>query len=249
MTKNILVFISSLLFCLNVTANNIERNNFYIKPSIGLSSFNEIIEEDTSNKTTINFKQKSDYNPNFSISIGKHINTNIRAELLLGYDIANFKKTNKKIGLSTEEMREVAQNVINPRDVYKKAEIKRKATIPHVFINTYFDLPINKNFDLFLGVGIGASKLYEKFGARAGLHINEIYYFKTEKVKSNTLNFAYNIIVGSAFNLSDNLKMELSYIYKDFGDADETRKWEDGDKLSKAHYKSHNINLGIRYNL
>ena len=59
MTKNILVFISFLLFCLNVTANNIERNNFYIKPSIGLSSFNEIIEETTSNKTTINFKQKS----------------------------------------------------------------------------------------------------------------------------------------------------------------------------------------------
>ena len=75
MTKNILVFISSLLFCLNVTANNIERNNFYIKPSIGLSSFNEITEEATSIQ---NFKQKSDYSPNFSIGIGKYINNNLR---------------------------------------------------------------------------------------------------------------------------------------------------------------------------
>ena len=154
------------------------------------------------------------------------------------------------MNLGTEETRELIQQGINPKDVNIKIGLKRKATIPHIFINTYFDLPINENFDLFLGVGIGASKLYEKMRARTKCHINnmQINDYK-QKVKSDTLNFAYNISVGSGFNLSDNLKMELSYIYKDFGDADNTRKWEDGEKLSKANYKSHNINLGIRYNL
>lgn len=247
MTKNILVFISSLLFCLNVTANNIERNNFYIKPSIGLSSFNEITERFTPVRS---FKQKSNYNPNFSISIGKYINTNIRTELLLGYDIGNFKTTNKKFGLSAEEMREFAQDGINPRDINMQGKIKRKSTILHIFINTYLDLPINESFDLFLGVGIGSAKLYEKVKLTGNFNIMDMQIDEDkQKVKSDTLNFAYNISVGSAFSISDNLKMELSYIYKDFGDADNTRKWEDGDKLSKAHYKSHNINLGVRYNL
>ena len=68
---------------------------------------------------------------------------------------------------------------INPKDVNVKADLKRKATIPHIFINTYFDLPINENFDLFLGVGIGASKLYEKMRARTKYHIYnmQIKYF------------------------------------------------------------------------
>ena len=67
---------------------------FYIKGSLGVSSFSEAKENIESPEFKLSIKtldQESRISPNGSISFGYYINDNVRTDLTIGYDSVSFK--------------------------------------------------------------------------------------------------------------------------------------------------------------
>jgi len=61
-------------------------------------------------------------------------------------------------------------------------------------------------------------------------------------------NFAYKFTVGSAFDLNERVKFDLSYNYHDYG---KTKARIDllNRQIGKTHYRAHIINAGLRFGL
>lgn len=101
-----------------------------------------------------------------------------------------------------------------------KVENKKFADVDHAQVlmaNVYYDFHNSSDFVPFVGAGIGSAF-----------------------VDSET-NFAWNVKAGVAYNLYDDLALELSYRYLDMGTIDAIATKRDVD------FTSHDIMLGVRF--
>ena len=123
-----------------------------------------------------------------------------------------------------------------------KFVVNRKATIYSLMFNSYLDFPINDQFQVFAGAGLGIARIDEK----GNLELTALNNTKTgDKIKSKKKqNFAYSLTTGISYKIADNTNIELSYKWSDYGKT----KFKDKD-VTKNRYRGHSILTGIRYSM
>ena len=101
------------------------------------------------------------------------------------------------------------------------------------FLNAYYDIPMCeklKQVKPYIGAGIGYSWLKEtaKFSG---------FGFDNESIKDK--DWSWNVGLGVAYGLNDNIDITLGYRYEDLGRIK--------DYNSKTDFTNHKVSLGLRY--
>lgn len=114
-----------------------------------------------------------------------------------------------------------------------------------VVANFYYDFINNSKFTPYINAGIGYARLKAE---------NSFSYKTTGSSFSDTSNnFAWNLGVGAAYNINNNIALDAGYRYTDYGKVKTSKEIS----LSNQQYnhkidtsskiKSHEMNIGIRY--
>ena len=102
-----------------------------------------------------------------------------------------------------------------------------------LFLNAYYDIPVCerlKQVKPYVGIGIGYSWLKETVDLTA-------WGFGKDSLKDR--DWGWNVGLGVAYGLNDNVDLTLGYRYEDLG------KIKDYD--SKTDFTNHKVSLGLRY--
>jgi opacity protein-like surface antigen len=124
--------------------------------------------------------------------------------------------------------------------------VKRKPLIDAYFFNLYYETGIRFSiFNPYIGAGAGLATVKDKLSY---LVINNNTVNSGSYPINRKNNFAYKFIIGSAFDLNERIKFDLSYNYHDYG---KTKARIDllGKQIGKTHYRAHIINAGLRFGL
>ena len=100
-----------------------------------------------------------------------------------------------------------------------------------VMLNAYYDIFTKAGFTPYVGAGIGLSRINAKI----------------DNVKASDNSFAWQAGLGVAYNVTDNLALDLGYRYMNYGKAKGT--WNDDEESGKvnARLKTNEVLLGLRY--
>ena len=129
-----------------------------------------------------------------------------------------------RIGLEGYYNDDLKDNLLNVVPV--KAETKG------AFLNAYYDLPLTeKQIKPYIGAGIGYSWLKET-ADMTGLGLG--------KATGKDKDFGWNVGLGVAYEINNNVDLTVGYRYEDLGRIKETG--------NKTDFTNHKIFLGLRYN-
>ncbi len=195
------------------------NNDFYVRGDVAYNKFN--------NNKIDGVKLKGKYNPSMEIGVGYGVMDNLRAEIVYGYQFNPTKKYNTV-----------------DQDAGITYSGKLKAQIQTVMVKGYFDAADLGMAKIFVGAGVGMSRIKSKINSS----VTEITTGDTEtesfKEKAKN-NFTYSLALGSSFDVTDAVKVDLQYNFQDFGKS--SGKFKDGTSMPKVSYRSHAIKLGARF--
>lgn len=124
--------------------------------------------------------------------------------------------------------------------------VKRKPLIDTYFINLYYETGISMSiFNPYIGAGAGVATVKDKLSYLA--INNNVVDSGSYPIKRKN-NFAYKFAIGSAFDLNDRIKFDLSYNYHDYGKT-KARVDSLNKQIGKTHYRAHIINAGLRFGI
>ncbi|AJQ52262.1 outer membrane protein [Rickettsia conorii] len=171
-------------------------------------------------------------------------NTGFTGEIGAGYYIMDNLRTDLTIGT-------VASSHLKKSKTYPGGDsfsVKNKPTVVSLLLNGYVDFVDLSMFKVFAGAGVGAAFVKEK------IHSKDIKDGVTDTfngtAKNNT-NFAYQLSLGTSFEVAQGVKAELVYSWRDYGKTKNTTKTIDGDKVKfgGTRYKGHNLMAGLRFDM
>ena len=118
------------------------------------------------------------------------------------------------------------------------SDYKVSASVSTIFANAYLDFHNDSKFTPYIGAGVGGAYVDTKVGStkRLDLEHNQPYYVDDPsytgitntwhsyegnmKGQHSDWNFAWNASAGFAYDLTENVALDLSYRYSDFGEVD-----------------------------
>ena len=167
-----------------------------------------------------NTKMKSKAIGVFGLGAGYYVMENVRTDLSLHF-LANpqFEKS-------------TGGNWVNN-------SVKHKGKVMTLLLNGYVDLFDGGVAKLFAGAGIGWSQAKEKI---EGLVSGVTKKYSTKKAN----NFAYQLTIGAAAEVTEGVAAELSYRWSDYG---KTKKVKEEQQLGNTSYKGHNVILGVKFDI
>lgn len=113
-----------------------------------------------------------------------------------------------------------------------------QADVHSLFANAYLDFPTDTNFTPYIGGGLGAAYVdatvktnqrgvlsHQKCGVEGAPNnstcLGNNYNVSADTTgKQNSWRFAYNLSAGLAYQIKDNMALDVSYRYSDYGKAD-----------------------------
>jgi len=114
--------------------------------------------------------------------------------------------------------------------------------------NVYYHIPLNNNFEPFIGIGLGMSR-----NTQSDFYITKNgAYFKNRKGDSKN-NFAFGANLGTLVKFNDKLSLKLEYRYLDLGKIRTNNYYifSDGDTdygaVNTSKLRVHTFLIGIRY--
>jgi len=126
------------------------------------------------------------------------------------------------------------------------SKVARKPLVDAYFFNLYYETDIKISLlNPYVGAGAGVAVVKDKL-SYVTTNRNTIESGSYPINRKN--NFAYKFTVGSAFDLNERVKFDLSYNYHDYG---KTKARIDllNRQIGKTHYRAHIINAGLRFGL
>lgn len=225
MKKRIFILVSGLLIALPVSAENRFINSEilpYVRIDSGWAGFQRVNGLDTLNG---NSKLKS------------KINNIVGAGLGIGINFGD--KLRSDLTWSRHLDPELHSENIN-------FTVKRKPLIDAYFFNIYYETGFQMSiFNPYIGGGAGVATVKDKLSYFV---INNNVVNHGSYLINRKNNFAYKLMVGSAFDLNERIKFDLSYNYHDYGKS-KSRVDVLGKQIGKTHYRSHIISAGLRLGL
>ncbi len=123
--------------------------------------------------------------------------------------------------------------------------ITRRPLVDVYFLNFYYELGnLISIFHPYVGAGVGVATLKDKLSILP-IGGNDV---AVSEVVSKKNNFAYKFAVGSAFDLNDSIKFDISYSFNDYG---KTKSRLDilGNQLGKSRYRASIVSAGLRFGM
>jgi opacity protein-like surface antigen len=124
--------------------------------------------------------------------------------------------------------------------------VKRKPLIDAYFLNLYYEIGSNVSiFNPYIGAGVGLARVRDNLSL--SLIENNNLSRSSQKISAKN-NFAYKFVIGSSFDLNENVKFDLAYNYHDYGktkSALDSRK----NQIGKTHYRAHVVSAGLRFGM
>jgi opacity protein-like surface antigen len=118
-------------------------------------------------------------------------------------------------------------------------KISRKPLIDAYFFNLYYETDLRLlMFKPYIGASIGLSNIKDKITYET---TRENSIKRNSSIVKNKMNLAYRLMIGSAFEISPNVKLDLAYHYSDYG------KSGSNIYINKVRYTAHSLSLGIRF--
>ena len=123
--------------------------------------------------------------------------------------------------------------------------VKCKPVIDAYFLNIYYELGnLVSIFNPYIGIGAGVATIKDNLIIAS--RKNNI--LGTSDLISRKNNFAYRLIIGSAFDLNKNVKFDIAYNYNDYGKT-KSKINKSSNQVGKTHYKAHIISAGLRFGM
>jgi len=136
--------------------------------------------------------------------------------------------------------------------------VKRKPLIDAYFLNLYYEIASNVSiFNPYIGAGVGLARVRDNLSSSligtddASRAIRQAGLYNWQKSSQKIFaknNFAYKFVIGSSFDLNENVKFDLAYNYHDYGktkSALDSRK----NQIGKTHYRAHVVSAGLRFGM
>lgn len=142
------------------------------------------------------------------------------ARLAFGAKI-DFLRTELELGWNKDFSKTYSEG-----DGYK-ASFKTKTAL----LNAYYDIFTKGGLTPYVGAGIGLSHLNARVAE--------------EKLSGNS--FAWQVGAGVAYNLTNNLALDIGYRYMDYGNVSKNTSDEYGTGKLKAKLKTNEVLAGLRY--
>lgn len=124
--------------------------------------------------------------------------------------------------------------------------VKRKPLIDAYFLNLYYEIASNVSiFNPYIGAGVGLARVRDNLFL--SLVENNNLSRSSQKISAKN-NFAYKFVIGSSFDLNENVKFDLAYNYHDYGktkSALDSRK----NQIGKTNYRAHVVSAGLRFGM
>lgn len=124
--------------------------------------------------------------------------------------------------------------------------VKRKPLIDAYFLNLYYEIASNVSiFNPYIGAGVGLARVRDNLSL--SLIENNNLSRSSQKISAKN-NFAYKFVIGSSFDLNENVKFDLAYNYHDYGktkSALDSRK----NQIGKTRYRAHVVSAGLRFGM
>lgn len=171
-------------------------------------------------------------------------NTGFTGEFGAGYYIMDNLRTDLTIGT-------VASSHLKKSKTYPDGDsfsVKNKPTIVSLLLNGYVDFVDLSMFKVFAGAGVGAAFVKEKINSK---DIEDGVTDTFNGTTKNKTNFAYQLSLGTSFEVAPGVKAELVYSWRDYGKTKNTTKTIDGDKVKfgGTRYKGNNLMAGLRFDM
>jgi len=114
------------------------------------------------------------------------------------------------------------------------------------FLNLYYEIASNVSiFNPYIGAGVGLARVRDNLSL--SLIENNNLSRSSQKISAKN-NFAYKFVIGSSFDLNENVKFDLAYNYHDYGktkSALDSRK----NQIGKTYYRAHVVSAGLRFGM
>lgn len=230
MKKLTMIFVVWLLFPMQTLAAGEERG-VYVAPKFvyGIETF----------------KMKAQTEEGIGWSDGAHSDDVFGGALALGYDFsARFNlplRAELEYALFSRGERE-KYFTWTDEDGAGSGSVKGKIDVQSLFVNVYYDFHNESKFTPYVGGGLGLGFVGMKASA-SGADADGPYE-SGSLGKKNRTNFAWNLGLGCAYEVTDNFALDLGYRYADFGKA-ETKSYADPDEEGQTYVKGKSEHVGM----
>ncbi len=209
----------------------------YLRTDLGFSKLQTNVYND---RLCINKCNDKDYNSGkaYNFGIGWYINNDYRMDLL--YNTASLKFN---------------------YDQQNKADIinyKHKVDISTLMLNLYRYQSISKYFDLYIGGGIGYTRISPEYAIRTVIY-SDNKKRDNKKVFSSkpSNNFSYSLTTGTSLKVTNNIELNLGYRFLNYGkikgfDNSYDPKFKHSinyNPVKSGSLRGHNVTLGVIYKL
>lgn len=218
-------------------ANEINDKQFYLKVGAGGNVIYDMKGRlpETERHPTV----KSDYKIRnaYQGAVGYYFNDKIRSEISLDYHGINCKHyvtDNPSFSFSD--------------DGIEKSNIK--GSILSIMLNNYYTLYTYKNSSIFVGATIGLAQIKERLNNMILIknYWNSLIMVDQSSYNAKNINFAYGLIFGGSYKVTDSAHIDVSYNWKDFGRT-KFKPVKDGITPTKNRHKGHIVTLGLRFDI
>ncbi|XVN44575.1 MAG: adhesin [Rickettsia hoogstraalii] len=247
------------------------ENQWYLKLNAGGVIF------DKAKPSNSSVKLKSNTGFTGNIGAGYYIMDNLRTDFTIGMVTNNHMKKSTNVSTSNSTVTTVpsvisvgGQLIINgvviPGGVLTSGpggttttttattvSVKHKPTIVSALLNGYVDFIDVSIFKVFAGAGVGAALVKEKvnISTKTVANNNVISSTNFSGTTKNKTNFAYQLSLGTSFELAQGVKAELVYSWTDYGKSKTNTKNVAGNKVKFGGtcYKGNNLMAGLRFDM
>jgi opacity protein-like surface antigen len=234
--RQIILFLGVLSLFNNSVLASASNKEFYLKTIAVLNKTSNIKTIDSD----INFilDQKANPSVTLGVGIGYYTNSFSRIDLV-------FENSNINFATKGNHFQFVDDNILNTGTGTRS--IKRTTNIQSIMLNGYIDIIKGSKFKVFLGTGVGLSKIKEKTFDRfestiTNGHIITLPTIFTSKANKNKKAFSYAFTGGTDISVCKNFNIEVAYSWKYSGKV----KTDDN---TKNKYQGHSLSLAARFDL
>ena len=230
MKKIMLLAATTALFASSAFA---EEEQFYAKVEGGatLLQKDKISNPKTPELGSVRLK-KTNTSPVMSVGVGYGLMDMVRGEL----EYTHYFDAENKAKTKTVK--------VSGADVNVSGKVKYNADI--VMLKGIVDLFDAGPAKFFVGAGVGYAQLRSKANVKVDVpsapQENKNDTFKAKKAS----NLAFTVLAGVAFDLSEDIKLDVSYNYVDAG---KTKNYRHNNENvgSKTHFRAHTGKVGLRF--
>ena len=240
MKKN-LCFILAALWAWGgfITQAGAQGDGWYLTPKLGVSYFT------------------GDNHVKFDSGIGdiskRGHSTRFAGALAIGYDFSDYgAPIRTELEYTTRSSYRTESDRVYPGIVDVPVKSQNKVKIQTLMFNAFLDFETDTSFTPYIGAGLGVAFIKGENTVSSPYNIHRISYdggvswtnVNTISTSESERKFAWDLTAGGAWDLTDNLALDLGYRYFNFG------KVKTGDYLdaqtSSGQTALHEVMLGLR---